>query len=126
MKKILFIEDNDDIARSLAKRLEMANYSVRRLKDGWEALAHLMKKEELPDALVLDLMLPGRTGHELLSTIKSVLPDTKIFIFSAHDQSFGAIPKSCVEGFFLKTAGIENLLTAINNSLGMSKKKDAK
>ena len=123
MKKVLIIEDNDDIARSLIKRMEAAHYSVRHLSDGWEVVTYLLKKEEEPDALVLDLMLPGRTGNELLNTILSILPKTKVFIFSAHEQSAHLIPKSCVEGFFLKTDGIENLIMAINRSLGVAGKK---
>ncbi|MCM8775409.1 MAG: response regulator [Candidatus Omnitrophica bacterium] len=114
-KKVLVIEDNEDIAQVLAKRLQMASYLPVLLTNGWEVVSYLLKKEEpLPHALILDLMLPGRSGHELLNTIKSVLPKAKIFVFSSHKECVSLIPQDAIEGFFLKTDGVDKLITALN------------
>lgn len=117
MKTVLIIEDNQDLATILVKKLKEANYHPVVLKDGWETLSYILKKEEKqPAAVILDLMLPGRSGHELLNSLKSVFPETKIFIYSAHKESFSLIPRSCVEGFFVKTDGADVLIQALDLS----------
>ncbi len=118
MKKILVVEDNEDIAHFLVEKLKKENYSTQLLNNGLEVVEYLLKKEFIPDAVILDLMLPGRSGYELLNTIKSVCPDVKIFIFSAHREYEGRIPDESAEGFFCKTDGINKLVNALKSSLG--------
>ena len=118
VKKVLVVEDNEDVARVLTKQLEMAAYSVTLVSNGLEVLSYLDQKENEPHALILDLMLPGRSGTELLNTVKSRWPLTKIFIFSAHQEYVHMLPKGEIEGFFLKTKGVDSLIAALNDSLG--------
>ena len=117
MKKVLIIEDNEDITRILIKKLKTAPYLVSALDNGAGVISYLSKSGEHPDALILDLMLPDRSGIELLGAIKSMLPSTQVFIFSAYQQYTSMIPKDYVEGFFLKTDGIDHLMNALNHSL---------
>ena len=117
MKRIVVIEDNEDIAASLIKRLKAESYETDWISNGWAALSQLLKRENAPDAVILDLMLPGRTGQELLNSIRSVWPFTKIWIFSAYPQYAILIPKDLIQGFFLKNAGIENLIKELKQSI---------
>jgi len=86
MKGVVVVEDNQDIALVLTKRLEQELYSVTGLKDGWAAIAYLVQRKDQPDALILDLMPPGRSGVELFSTIQHTRPGTKIFVFTAYQR----------------------------------------
>lgn len=117
-KRVMIVEDNKDVARVLTKKFEMEAYAVTVLSDGLKVLSRLYEEKEQPHALILDLMLPGRSGAELLNTIKSIWPLTKIFIFSAHQEYAAMFPKGATDGFFLKTKGLDSLIAAVNHSLG--------
>ncbi len=68
MKKILIIEDDPYIGNMLSELLGKEGYDVCRAYSGTEALLILSKTT--PDLILLDLMLPGRSGEELLPQIK--------------------------------------------------------
>ena len=61
-QKILIVEDDADISALLVKIMEGAGYQVRQAFSGTEAL--FCMERELPDCVLLDLMLPGMTGTE--------------------------------------------------------------
>lgn len=111
MKKILVIEDNKDISDILKKKLEHQGFSVDTAKSGYAVLEY-MHGSKMPHAIVLDLVLPERSGEELLPSLKSKWQDTKIFIYSGHEEYEGKF-KECISGFFLKTDGINRLINAI-------------
>ncbi|PLX02162.1 MAG: hybrid sensor histidine kinase/response regulator [Marinilabiliales bacterium] len=68
-KKILIAEDSPTQAMILRATLEAKGYHVVHAKDGAEAL--IMYKEENPDLLILDVMMPKLTGFELASQLKN-------------------------------------------------------
>ncbi|MBN1687666.1 MAG: response regulator [Candidatus Omnitrophica bacterium] len=117
MKKILVVEDNEDIAETLALRLRIASYEVAVYHDGYDVLTVLHETEHPPDGIVLDLMLPGRSGYELLSSIKGKWPEVRVFIFSSHQELEKTFPRTWIEGFFIKTDGIEKLIEAMDRVL---------
>lgn len=117
MKKVLIVEDNSDISAILRKRLEDNSFSVEILESGYALLSHLRNSPE-PDIVVLDLILPGRNGIELLYGLKCKWQKTKIFIFSAHSQYKGRqYFDDYVCGFFCKSEGINKLIDAIKKEI---------
>ncbi len=68
-KRILIAEDERNIAESLRFLLTRAGHEVSLAADGDEALAMLRRAP--PDALVLDLMLPKRSGFDILKTLRA-------------------------------------------------------
>ncbi|UCF18729.1 MAG: response regulator transcription factor, partial [Gemmatimonadota bacterium] len=67
--RILVIEDEADIAALVAYQLAHAGFQVRTANDGREALG--VVSSDSPDLVVLDLMLPGTSGLDVLRTIRS-------------------------------------------------------
>ncbi len=67
--RILVVEDESDIAALIAYQLAHAGYQVRTASTGKEALRAL--DAELPDLIVLDIMLPEISGTDLLRTLRS-------------------------------------------------------
>ncbi|MFN0002540.1 MAG: response regulator [Pseudohongiellaceae bacterium] len=67
-KKIVVIEDEPDILEVLSYNLKREGYEVFNASDGLRGLA--LVKREVPDLVLLDLMLPGMDGVEICSTIK--------------------------------------------------------
>jgi len=62
-KKILIVDDEMATLMPLKRSLESEDYAVIEAYDGLEAIKKA--KEEIPDLIILDLMLPGLNGHEV-------------------------------------------------------------
>lgn len=69
MERILVVDDDRDIVRLVRSYLEKAGYAVVTAYDGESAL-HVMRRE-VPDLLILDLMLPDRDGWDVARVIRS-------------------------------------------------------
>ena len=70
MAEILIIDDDQHINDMLTESLQAEGYAVSAAYSGTEALLLLSHKK--PDLILLDLMLPGLTGEELLPQIKDI------------------------------------------------------
>ena len=68
MAKILIVEDDKFLRELIARKLTAENYQTIEAIDGEEGLKKI--KEEKPDLVLLDLILPGIDGFEVLSRIK--------------------------------------------------------
>lgn len=74
MKKILIIEDDQEIMSLLSQKISDAGYQVIEARDGEEGLKLLRSNE--PDLVLLDIILPNVDGLELLKR-KQALSETK-------------------------------------------------
>lgn len=74
--KILVVEDDKFLRELLSHKLEAAGFSVLLAIDGQEALK--IVKEEMPQIVLLDLVLPGIDGFEILKQIKENDQTSKI------------------------------------------------
>ena len=77
MKTILIIEDDNDIHKLLKEILEQQNYKTLNAYSGTEALM-IIEKENI-DLILLDLMLPGLSGEDIINKVK----DIPIIVISA-------------------------------------------
>lgn len=68
-KYIMVVDDDPDLVESVSMKLESKNYRVSKAYDGEEAWAKI--KEEKPDLVLLDVMMPKKNGYELCQEIKS-------------------------------------------------------
>jgi len=68
-KRILLVDDEEDLRKMLKFRLEALNYDVVEAADGEDALKKA--KSIKPDLMILDLMLPKLDGFEVCKTLKS-------------------------------------------------------
>jgi CheY-like chemotaxis protein len=71
---VLCADDDEDILALLALRLEQAGYDVARAADGERALE--LARELRPDVAVLDVMMPRRSGTELIEILRAD-PETR-------------------------------------------------
>ena len=70
MKTILIVEDNIDIHNLIQEILQKENYRVINSYSGTEAL--MMLEKEKIDLILLDLMLPGLSGEEIIKKVKNI------------------------------------------------------
>ena len=89
MKKILVIEDNNEINSMLATALSKSGYLVKSAFSGTEGLLYF-SMEEAFSLVVLDLMLPGLSGEEVLAKLreKTKVP---IIVISAKSEITGKV-----------------------------------
>jgi len=81
--RILLIEDDEKVARAVSTGLQAENFAVDRAADG---LIGLDTARHAPyDLVILDLMLPGLSGTELLTRLRKVNVEVPILILTARD-----------------------------------------
>lgn len=83
--RILVVEDNARIAAFLCKGLAEEGYQVESAADGDEALVRAV--EERYDAAIVDVMLPGRSGIELVRELRASGRDFPILMLTARDRT---------------------------------------
>ncbi len=81
--RILIVEDDTNINNYIFESLSINNYNCKQAFSGTEALLYLGKYDF--DIILLDLMLPGISGEQLISEIKN-LTDSSIIVISAKDE----------------------------------------
>ena len=85
MKKILVIEDEPEIVELLKNRLELFDYKVITAFNGEEGFSEFLKEQ--PDLIILDLMLPKISGHEVCRRIRREQnDDTPIIMLTAKND----------------------------------------
>ena len=109
MKKVLVIEDDIYIGNMVEESLRKNGYGVSRAYSGTEAL--LVIKNAIPDLILLDLMLPGLSGEELLSQIKKV-PVIVISAKASIDNKVELLSRGAVD-YITKPFDIRELLARI-------------
>lgn len=84
--RILVVDDEPHIRRLLAVRLEAEGFEVFEARDGEEGLRRF--EEVAPDLVLLDLMMPGANGLEILARLRGsgVRPHVPVFILTAKGQ----------------------------------------
>ncbi len=82
MKKILIVEDDSFLRELIVKKITKEGFEIKEAIDGPEALRKA--KEERPDLILLDLILPGVDGFTVLSQFKqdAELKDIPVLILS--------------------------------------------
>ncbi len=81
--RILVVEDEKKVARALQQGLEARNYEVTLAYTGEEGF--FLVNAQTFDLLILDLMLPGRNGLEILATLRRQRLQTPVLILTARD-----------------------------------------
>jgi CheY-like chemotaxis protein len=83
MDRVLIIDDEPDVLLLCRLNLQQQGREVLEASDGSTALA--LARERHPDVIVLDLMLPGITGYEVLETLKqdAATSDIPVLVLTA-------------------------------------------
>ncbi|MFH1194853.1 MAG: response regulator [bacterium] len=123
MNRILIVEDEKSLQRNIALLLSNENYEVFTADDGMEALKIL--KENTPDLIISDIMMPYLDGFELFQKVKEN-SRTKIipFIFLTAKTSFTSIRQGMnlgADDYITKPFNSDELLRAVKIRLEKSK-----
>jgi len=102
MSRILVVEDEAHLAEGLRFNLEAEGYQVRVVETGEAALDLLLRERDAFDVVVLDVMLPGKDGFEVISELRSAGQFVPTLMLTARGHS-----DDVLRGF---TAGADDYL----------------
>lgn len=119
MTKILIVEDDEDIGNILSGELTKEGYETLRAYSGTEG--RIMLKTD-PDLILMDLMLPGMTGEELISHVTDGTPVIAVSAKSSTDDKLELFEKGCVD-YITKPFEIKELKARVRVALNNSAKK---
>jgi|SRR5579859_2223535 len=116
-KKILVIDDELDILEFLQELLEQEDYTVVTI-DKAEYLEKL-HDEGLPDLILLDVLLSGKDGREIVKHLKSQQETRHIpvIMFSAHPSAEGTARAAGADDFVAKPFELDELLEKVAHYL---------
>ena len=120
MQRVLIVEDDQALARGLVDNLRFEGWEVAHVESGEAGLARL--QQATPDLLLLDLMLPGITGFDVLREIRKQATGPRIVIVSARDAEADVVRALDLgaHDYVRKPFGLTELLARVRNQLRQS------
>ncbi|HWP33062.1 MAG TPA: response regulator [Solirubrobacterales bacterium] len=114
--RVLIADDSETILLLMRTRLEMEGYEVLTASDGEEVL-EVMRREPNggPDILLLDAMMPRKSGIDALRELRAEGVTTPVLIVSAHQDEMdaGAASDAEVDGYVPKPIDFDALFKSI-------------
>jgi two-component system, OmpR family, response regulator PhoP len=112
--RLLLVEDDPNLSRSLATQLEQAGYSVERSTDGREGLYYA--REYPVDLAIVDLGLPSMSGVELIKQLRADGKEYPILVLTARDrwQDKVEVLKLGADDYVVKPFNVEELLARVD------------
>jgi DNA-binding response OmpR family regulator len=94
MSRVLIVEDEAHLAQGLQFNLEAEGHSVEVVGDGESALERLLQKQQDFDAVVLDVMLPGKDGFSVAAELRAAKQYVPVLMLTARGR-----PEDVLQGF---------------------------
>ena len=120
MAKVLIVDDEQSIRRTLREILEFEKYDVDEASDGLECLVKLKRAQY--DVVVMDIKMPKMDGMELLNAVYDKGIEIPFIMISAHgtiDNAVEATKKGAFD-FISKPPDLNRLLVSVRNALDKS------
>lgn len=115
--KVLLVDDEEEFVSTLAERLELRGIQARSVTDGEIALQ--MIETDPPQVIILDVMMPGLGGLEVLKRIKAQNPQIHVILLTGRGST-----KEGIEGmqlgafdYLMKPINIEKLIKKMQEAI---------
>jgi len=117
-KKIMIVDDSGLSRRTLRRILEEAGYEIVEAEDGLSALEQYFLAK--PDLVLLDLVMKGMYGMEVLAKLRAMDQEARIIVASADIQSSTRtmVEEAGAKAFVTKPFVAEEVLTAVQVAVG--------
>ncbi len=111
--KVLLVDDSGLARRSARRILERAGYVVVEAEDGMAAIEQYFV--EKPDVVLLDLVMKGMYGLEVLAKLREMDPDARVVVLSADIQTSSRemVQAAGASGFLNKPADEQQMLDVV-------------
>jgi len=117
MAKILIVDDEMPIRRTLREILEFEQYDVDEATDGLECLAKVQKEKY--DVIIMDIKMPKMDGIEALERLQILSPETPVVMVSGHgniETAVDAVKKGAFD-YISKPPDLNRMLITIRNAM---------
>ena len=113
MTRILVVEDERDLALGIRANLEVEGYEVAVAPTGEAALEQVARVP--PDVVILDLMLPGMSGYDVLAHLRQQGSDVLVLILSARGEEIDKVRgfRTGADDYVSKPFGVMELIARI-------------
>jgi two-component system response regulator RegA len=113
LQRLLIVDDDEVFRERLARALRARGYTVQTAASVADALARL--ETEMPDALVVDLRMPGESGMALIPHVKAMEAATRILVLTGYGSIATAVEamRLGAMGYLTKPADAEEILRAL-------------
>ena len=114
MTHILLIEDNEDLAFGLQRTLEAEGYEVTVAADGPTGVEFVSRLR--PALIILDLMLPGMDGYQVLKAVRQAKHEMPVLILTARGEEADKVVgfRLGADDYVTKPFGLSELLARVN------------
>lgn len=114
---ILLVDDEVDFIVTLAERLELRGVNARVVHDGESALKAVA--DNVPQVIVLDVMMPGMKGIEVLQKVKSEHPTVQVILLTGQGKTRDGIDgmRHGAFAYLTKPLDLEELIRTINEAI---------
>lgn len=116
-RTLLLVDDEVEFVQTLAERLQLRDFQVQTAYDGDDALSQLEKNRF--DMVILDVMMPGLGGLDVLKQMKPLYPKTPVILLTGRGST-----KDGIEGmrlgardYLMKPINIDELIKKIDENL---------
>jgi two-component system chemotaxis response regulator CheY len=116
--KVLVVDDSGLARRRVRTILEGAGFEVLEAEDGLAAIESYFVAR--PDVVLLDLVMKGMYGLEVLSRLREIDPAARVIVVSADVQtsSHELVAQGGAAGFLVKPVDANEVLTLVRSTLG--------
>ncbi len=117
MEKVLIVEDDAALRLAMTKALRVVGYEVFVAKTGDEGLAAALA--DPPDVVLLDVMLPGKNGYEVLAELRSRDPELPIVMITAKGEEADKVRglELGADEYVVKPVGLAELQARVGAAL---------
>jgi two-component system, OmpR family, response regulator MprA len=113
--KILVVDDERAVRESLRRALELEGYEIELAGDGEEALATLGREQPQPDAVILDVLMPGVDGLEVCRRLRATGNHVPVLMLTARDEVENRVAglDAGADDYVTKPFALEELLARV-------------
>lgn len=110
---LLLVDDEVDFITTLAERLELRGIEPRVVHDGASALKEVAAS--VPQVMLLDVMMPGMKGQDVLQKVKEAHPEVQVILLTGQGKTRDGIEgmRSGAFAYLMKPLDLEELIQTI-------------
>ncbi|MDY6863135.1 MAG: response regulator [Thermodesulfobacteriota bacterium] len=118
--KVLLVDDEEDFVTTLSERLQLRGIQAQSATDGESALR--MIEDSPPQVAVVDVMMPGISGIEVLKRIKDQNPQIPVILLTGHGSTKEGIKGMQLGAFdyLMKPLNIDELIKKMEEAVKVS------
>jgi DNA-binding NtrC family response regulator len=120
-RRIMVVDDEDDIVELVKKRLGKQGYSVFGFDNPFAALEHFEREGGKYGLVISDIRMPSMNGYELVRKILNIQPEIKVLLMSAFEinpvEFSLVLPSVKIDGFIPKPASLKQITNMVKTHM---------